>query len=208
MKQRTFEWPKKGNKAFVAPKGGKSFHIERLAWHWPQHAQAFKLAAELVVDAYEEADRRLEYDELFYPVAYLYRHCVELRLKDIITTGLGMHFFKKADVKEAMENHNLARLWNHAKKLLKDRWKGADETPLKAVESVINELHQVDPTGQAFRFDADKSGRRFRHDKLPTRVSLKELRKTMDGVFTFLDATASELHQNLSDMMDNMPERE
>lgn len=68
----------------------------------------------------------------------------------------------------------------------------------------MNEFHQADPSGQTFRYDSDKNGRRHRHEKLPDHISLAELRKTMDGTFSFLDGTAYELSQNLSDMMDNM----
>jgi hypothetical protein len=127
-------------------------------------------------------------------------------MKDIISTGVGMHFFNRDDVADAMEGHSLAKLWTHAKKLLIDRWPSADQTPLKAVEAVINECHQADPTGQVFRYDADKHGRPHRHESLPVDISLTEMRKTMDGVFSFLDATASELENNLSDMIGAMQE--
>lgn len=105
-----FAWARKGNKAFVSGGEGNSFHVAATSWHFAQHAEAFKIAAEKVIDACEEDERRSYRDELFFPVAYLYRHCLELRMKDIITTGLHMHFFTRDEVSEAMDGHNLAKL--------------------------------------------------------------------------------------------------
>jgi hypothetical protein len=201
-----FAWPKKGNKAFVSGAEGSAFHLSSHYSSYSQKAEAFKIAAVMVIDQCQDADWQSYRDELFFPVAYLYRHCLELRMKDIISTGVGMHFFNRNDVSDAMEGHNLAKLWNHAKKLLIDRWPSADQTPLRAVEAVVNECHQADPNGQVFRYDTDKHGRRHRHETLPEDISLAELRKTMDGVFNFLDATASELQDNLSDMIATMRE--
>lgn len=197
-------WPKKGNKAFASSKDGKAFHLRALTWRSPKHAEAFKTAAEMVIDACQDEEGYPRQDELFLPVAYLYRHCLELRMKDIIVTGVGMNFFNADEVAEALNGHSLARLWNHARKLLVDRWPTADQTPLKAVEAIVNEYHQADPSGQVFRYDADKNGKRYVHEKLPDHISIVELRATMDGAFSFLDATASELEQNLLDLIEGM----
>jgi hypothetical protein len=199
-------WPKKGNKAFVSAGEGKSFHLDRFRYPFPLKPEAFKIAAEMVIGQCHEADRFTYRDELFFPVAYLYRHGIELFLKDIITTGIHMHFFKRADVEEALANHNLAKLWNQAKKLLHDRWPTADQTPLKAVEAVVNEYHQADPNGQVFRYDEDKNGKRHRYETLPDHISLDTMRKTMDGVFSFLEATSGCLRDDLSNMLDAMSE--
>lgn len=195
-------WPKKGNKAFVSGAQGKSFHLNRFSFPFPLKPEAFKIAAEMVIEQCHKADRFRYRDELFFPVAYLYRHGLELLMKDIIYTGVHMNFFKRDDVEEALSNHNLAKLWSHAKKLLIDRWRTSDPAPLKATEAVINEYHQADPNGQVFRYDDDKNGRRHLYKTLPASIGLDEMRKTMDGVFSFLDTTASCLRDDLSNMLD------
>jgi len=195
-------WPRKGNKAFVSAAQGKSFQLNPFRFSLLLKPDTFKIAAEMVIEQCHEADRFRFRDELFFPVAYLYRHGLELLLKDIIYTGIHMNFFERDIVMEALANHNLAKLWNHAKKLLLDRWPTADQAPVKAVEAVINEYHQADPNGQVFRYDEDKNGRRHRHETLPENIAIDEMRKTMDGVFTFLDTTASCLRDDLSNMLD------
>jgi hypothetical protein len=195
-------WPKKGNKAFVSAAQGKSFHLNPFPFPFPLKPEAFKIAAEMVIEQCRDADRFRYRDELFFPVAYLYRHGLELLMKDIIDTGIHMNVFKRDDVEEALAKHNLAKLWNYAKKLLIDRWPTSDPAPLKATEAVINECHQADPNGQVFRYDEDKNGRRHRHKTLPESISLDEMRKTMEGVFNFLDTTASCLRDDLSNMLD------
>ncbi|KKK92494.1 hypothetical protein LCGC14_2702380, partial [marine sediment metagenome] len=141
-------WPKKGNKAFASHNDGAFFHLPSISRLFPGHAEAFKIAAEMVIDTCQEAGRHPYNDELFHPVAYLYRHCLELQMKSIIRVGVGMDFFKPDEVADALDGHNLARLWNRAKKLLLDRWPIADQAPLKAVEAIVNEFHQADPNGQ------------------------------------------------------------
>jgi hypothetical protein len=195
-------WPKKGNKAFVSAGDGKSFYLNRFPLPIPLKPEAFKVAAEMVIDGCHEADPFRHNDELFFPVAYLYRHGLELLMKDIIDTGIHMNFFDRADVADALANHNLAKLWTQAKKLLVDRWPSADPAPLNATEAVINEFHQADPNGQVFRYDEDKNGRRHRHETLPENIGLAQLRQTMDGIFHFLDATASGLRDDFSNMVD------
>lgn len=198
-----FNWPKKGNKVFVSAEEGAYFHVPSIRSFYPPHAQAFKEVAEIVLDKMEADGDRPANDIFIFPVLYLYRHGIEINLKAIIKVGVGLEFFEKDAVQEALDDHNLAKLWKHAKKLLLHRWAGSDPAPLKATESVINELHQSDPNGQVFRYAADKSGKPHRYEKLPDHLSVAPLKKTMDGVFNFLEATWSGLeedYQNESQM--------
>ena len=133
----------------------------------------------------------------FHPTHSRYRHGVELNLKAIIKVGIGLEFFKKEDVEDDLKWHNLAKLWNHAKKLLLQRWSTADPAPLYATESVINDLHQSDPNGQTFRYESDKDGKPHKYEKLPDQIGVAQLKKTMDGVFNFLEGSCSGLQEDL-----------
>lgn len=194
-------WPKKGNKAFASASEGAYFHMPSISSFHPPHADAFRTAAEIIIDKCEADGDCPSNDTLFFPVAYLYRHCIELRLKAIIRVGLGMRFFKNDEVEEDLKQHNLIRLWKHTKKLLIHRWPTADKSPLKGTESAIQEFHQSDPNGQMFRYDNDNDGRRYKHEKLPDHISPAQMRKTTKGVCNFLEATWSELKDNLSYML-------
>lgn len=77
---------RKGMKAFTASKTGKFFHVQStlLTPFYPGHAEAFMLAADMVLDSHETATTRPHNDQLLYPTIYLYRHSLELKLKELI----------------------------------------------------------------------------------------------------------------------------
>src|SRR4051812_19619856 len=103
-------WPKKGNKAFVENDDDRAFHIRSIINQFPHHADTFRNAAETLLDTHIEGDDRHR-DELFLPIAYLYRHSIELRLKNIVAIGMAMGFYDREKAKAAMLDHNLASLW-------------------------------------------------------------------------------------------------
>ncbi|MDB5344234.1 MAG: hypothetical protein JWP89_2611 [Schlesneria sp.] len=190
-------WPEKGNKAFVPVRHGAYFHMPSVLAFNPVHVRAFKAAAEIILDKCEADGDMPSNDKFVFPVLYLYRHGIELNLKAIIRVGIGLEFFKKEDVAKDLERHNLANLWNHAKKLLLDHWSEDDPGPVHATDSIINELHESDPDGQKFRYESAKGGKLNKYEKLPDRISVINLKKTMDGVFHFLGATCAGLEEHL-----------
>lgn len=195
-----YSWPKKGNKAFATDADDRSFHIRSLSPHLPPHADSFRMAAEMLIDAHVEGDDHHR-DELFLPIAYLYRHSLELRLKDIVALGVGLELCDRDKAKKILDDHNLAALWNQAKKAIIGRW--SDGQDVRAVESVINEFHQVDPKGQSFRYNRDIDQKLHTHKKLPEWVNPIKLQVTMNGVFSFLDGCRDGLDDSLQDMQSN-----
>src|SRR6187399_1825824 len=103
--------PKKGMKAFKATKTGKFFYVRStlLSPFYPGHAEAFKLAADMVLDSHEAATARPHNDKLLYPTIYLYRHSLELKLKDLILLGVKCGNFKLADVEDILGKHELSK---------------------------------------------------------------------------------------------------
>ncbi len=86
------------------------------------------------------------------------------------------------------------------KKLLQDGWPGADPGPLQGVEAVVNQFHEADPSGQVFRYERDKHTlKQHRYEKLPEYISLINLRKAMDAVYSLLDGCEGMMR----DAMDN-----
>ena len=197
-------WPKKGDKLFSGDGEGKHFHLGSILWHNPGYSRGFKEAADTLIEAYDASPDRPYRDELLFPVGYLYRHCLELKLKELIQIGVALRVLSRKEVEEALGNHNLAKLWTKGRKPIDDCWPNGDQTPLKAVESVINEFHQADRTGQAFRYETDKDGRFHRHPELPEYISIANLKKTMDAVYTFLDACYDGLSEAYDTMVSNM----
>jgi hypothetical protein len=178
---------KKGMKAFAFTKQGKSFYLQATLPSpvYPQHAEAFKIAADIILDAHEAAQQRPHNDRLLYPVLYLYRHCLELKLKDLVLLGARCGDFALAKVEECLGKHELCPLWTRAKLFLRNHYPKDDRLPV--IEPVIQEFHQVDKDGQTLRFDRNKAFKRRRYDNVPPYISVPNLRTTMDAVYNHLD---------------------
>lgn len=112
-------WPKKGTKAFVPAKtDAKYFYLPSLFMGLPIHAEAFKTAAEMLLDVHLSEKRGPSRDTLLLPVIYLYRHGLELKLKDLVRVGARRDFFDSEKVTKVLEGHSLAKLWTKVKQLL------------------------------------------------------------------------------------------
>ena len=90
-------------------------------------------------------------DTLIYPVAFLYRHYLELRLKEIIVQGAEL-LAQQSDLKPV---HKLDVLWNSVRSILETVWPNGPRTDLDAVENVIGQFHKLDLTSMAFRYPVD-----------------------------------------------------
>lgn len=180
----SFNWPKKGNRAF-------SMAVDRAS---PAllpcfifatsgvYAVGFKSAADKII---EGIDMDRNPDVYFFPVAYLYRHYLELTLKNIVDIG------RKAGAitvpQEQLRTHNLHELWNLARKLIGGVSSEEDMMAIDAIQSVILEFHQLDERGDAFRYSTDNRGNRHLINA-PEWISLATLKNTMDAVANFLEA--------------------
>ena len=181
---------KKGMKALTYAKQGPYFSP---AWAvmssrtFPQHGEAFKLAADMILDAHDSARSRSHNDKLVFPVLYLYRHCLELKLKDLVLLGVITELFRLEEVLEILGEHELCPLWTKAKTVLLDGKPTTEEA--QAAEAIIQEFHQIDKYGQTLRYDRKKktlAPEQYKH--LPTHISVRPLRKAMDALFHFLDS--------------------
>ena len=203
MMQPNFNWPKKGDRAFK-PSLSPADKGRLEAFVMPSdgtYVVGFQRAADMIVDAAQSDD--LNPDDLFFPVAYLYRHHLELMLKELVRLGIRIGAIQtSADCpaqpcpccghiakapKDALLEHNLLRLWNSAKDLIKQVWPDSPYSELKFVEHVILEFHKIDPSGQAFRFARDKNGA-LHLQNAPKCVDLANLKARMNAVSSFLDA--------------------
>ena len=181
--------PKKGMKAFKATKSGKFFHVRStlLSPFYPGHAEAFKLAADMVLDSHEGATSGPHNDKLLYPTIYLYRHCLELKLKDLILLGVRIgNFTRDEKLNDILSRHELTRLWTKVKRFLQVNYP-EDTEQVSAVEAVVQEFHQIDRDGQTMRYDRDTNLRKRNYEHVPSHISITNLRETMEKVYSYLD---------------------
>src|SRR4051812_29476386 len=155
---------KKGMKLFVQGNNdGKYFHLQHAVMSSPISSSlpgAFKLAADMIIDAHLAA-KDSHNDILLFPVLYLYRHCIELKLKDLLLLGIRTRFFDEATADKILDKdkgiiskHGLCALWHKVKDFLAHS--SQNDPQLKVAKSMINDLHQIDRDGQTLRYDRVK----------------------------------------------------
>jgi hypothetical protein len=190
MTEPDFNWPKKGDRAF-RPSVPSADRARLEAFVMPDEGMylvGFKRAGDMIVAAAQADDQNP--DDLFFPVAYLYRHHLELMLKDLV--NLGIRLGSLCGCEYILGGHNLQELWNKAKQLIKEAWPDPPGEDFKAAEKMIGEFHKLDPTGQAFRFACDKRGNPHLKNA-PQRIDLINLKSAVDSLSTFLDAAYAKI---------------
>lgn len=203
MADNGFNWPKKGDRAF-GPSVSSADRARLEAFVMPSNGSyvvGFKRAADMIL-ATAQGDEQNP-DDLFFPVAYLYRHHLELMLKELVRLGAQIGAIETTAAcppqacpccghapkahKNPLLGHNLHKLWNNAKQLIKAVWPDSPDDDLNAVEQMILEFHRLDPTGQAFRYARDKHGQQHLAGA-PQHIDLGGLHAAVDSVSVFLDA--------------------
>ena len=186
MANGDLNWPKRGDRVFrPSVPSAKQAQLEAFVMEWDGiHLIGFKRAADVLVEAAKTDDRNP--DDLFFPVAYLYRHHLELKLKELVRLGRDSGSLDGCD--NILGEHNLHKLWNKAKQLIQQVWPDSPDDDLNAVEHMILEFHQCDRTSQAFRYPRDKKGAAHSHAGLQ-RVDLVSLKTAVDAVSTYLEAS-------------------
>ena len=119
------------------------------------------------------------------PIILLYRHSFELCLKQIISEGIRYELLESNEkVEEKLGEHSLYPLWNLARIVIERAWPDEDKQVLTNVERVIQQFHNVDSTGQVFRYAKTK------HDdatlKHNVTMDYQKLKETCSNVFSFL----------------------
>lgn len=181
-------WPQEGDQLF---KAGEDWWLSAYiqAWNKDFHAYAegYKKAADIVVEAVTAADQehRSTRDYVVYPVVFLYRHYVELRLKEIILVGNRLY-----DLNQGLpKHHKIDDLWKHARGILNRTSSNQD---LDIAENCINEFATIDRDSGSFRYPVNREGKpSIQEDHLV--ISLRHLREVMGRLGSFLDCSSNYL---------------
>ncbi|AXT63242.1 hypothetical protein D1816_23800 [Aquimarina sp. AD10] len=143
---------------------GKLFNINKTEWEnhslihntidkWLFYAEGYKIASELIE---KELIKTLkDRDSLIYPLMYLNRHYLELKLKEIIVEGNyildNKHFMPKG-------GHDLMTLWIESQRVLVKVWRGEYDKPSVRISNKIKEFHKADLKSDGFRYPVNKEG--------------------------------------------------
>jgi hypothetical protein len=162
------------------PKGKDSGHF---------YIEGYRLAAEFLIERI--ADTGFDQDFLVYPICFLYRHYVELSLKDIIGTGQEL-----VDEDSAPPGgHELRRLWAKARIHIEREFSG-EISQLNRADELVAELAGTDPTSQTFRYRVDNRGRA--HLAGQEVLNLGQFAEAMRELSLFLEGCGCGLGEHLS----------
>lgn len=141
----------------------------------------YKEAGDRLVRSLMEDSRHL--DLVVFPIVFLYRQYLELRLKQLIKEG--SYFLEKPFVPR--KQHRLDTLWYECKSFLKQIEPKVTEQEVAGLEACILEFHSIDPFSMAFRYHVDTKD----NPSLPPDlryINIPNLAKVMAKIDSFLDA--------------------
>jgi hypothetical protein len=160
----------------------------------------FKRSADQLVQSQIDGGDILHPDGLFMPITYLYRHCIELKLKALLRT-IGECDLSEYD-ESLLTRHDLIKLWQAIKPALIEQWPKADRKPLSNVEALICDFHKIDKCGQKLRYPSTKEGQDVR-GRYPKIVRLELLAQAVDELCSLLDGC----HTHFDEILDYIMER-
>ena len=124
---------------------------------------------------------------MVFPIIFLYRQYLDLRLKQIIRDG----FRLLDDDREFPKKHELDKLWQICKSILEKIEPKASHNDIEAVDEAIGQFCTLDPSSEAFRYPIKKSGERSLPADLQY-INLRNLADVMGKLTNFFD-TAEEI---------------
>lgn len=146
------------------------------------YIEGYKRAGDLLVAAAMEDNSDL--DHLVYPITFLYRQNLELRLKDTIRN---LNYVLESTFR-LPHGHDIKRLWPDVERLMiriADKVNdGVDgfilDTDRALIGAAIEEFSRIDPKSTAFRYPTGKQGNRILQEL--THISIRRLAEQMASV--------------------------
>ncbi len=189
-----YRWPQKGDNPFpVKPAEPDSPTWATLDWLASMNvddsfvAGAFKEAGDMVVEQLSRGETFQHADKFFMPIGFLYRHSLELKMKEVVRLGIQLGLVPDNNKTEkVLADHNLHQIWNLVKKAVSGNWPDNSENDTGPAERIVLEFHRIDQSGQGLRYSKDRSGRSTLNS-LPKSAELTHVRDVFQAIFNFLD---------------------
>ncbi|MBI4302567.1 MAG: hypothetical protein HY664_08170 [Chloroflexi bacterium] len=164
---------------------------------WDLAARGYKDAADIMIEqisniAAGKGGIVTGIDVLVYPIVFLYRHYLELRLKSIIKYGNEL-----LDIPEEFPKlHKLDKLWRRCRGILKKVQPEDSVEVIDAVEKCICEFSKIDPESMAFRYSTDRDGSSTLPENL-IHINLRNLSEVMARIANYLDDSSNAISVDL-----------
>lgn len=160
-------------------------------------ATGYKMAADKLTD--HALDEVKNAEKFVYPIVFLYRHYLELRLKEIVRQGKDL-LQEAGDFRKDGNGHNLAALWEDAKTImLKIEGHPADE--FEFCEYVVKSFSD-DPKGAEFRYPENKKGKATLAGVKA--IDLNHVKESLGKVSEFLDRVSGMIASYKDSQLDGM----
>lgn len=120
----------------------------------------YKKAADVLVRSLSETNGK-SVDSLVYPICYLYRHHIEIFIKDIIQVCGYLYDIEEVDEYLSKPRHSVSGLWDKLKECLKvsGEYKKIIPEELNIFDDLVCEFSIFDRSGTAFRYLKDTNGK-------------------------------------------------
>jgi hypothetical protein len=145
------------------------------------YADGYRQAAEHLGRAAARRHSPFMIDAVVCPLVFLWRHYIEIRLKEIIISASVLLGEPPSTVEKS---HNLDFLWKKARSLLR-RALSPNEKQLAQADHAIAEFHKHDPTSQAFRYSEDMEGKPSAPTQ--TQINIPNFNRQMRQLARFLE---------------------
>jgi hypothetical protein len=166
---------------------------------WDTYAMGYKMAGDVLVQYIKDNDRYQDF--LVYPIAFLYRQYLELRLKELILVGSAL-LNKDFTIPKT---HDLVSLWRQARPNMEAVWSGSEtRVYLNMVEDRLKELCDLDSGSYVFRYPEDIKGEPsltgIRY------INLKQLMDVIQGISNVIDGASTGMGEHLNSKNEIMAE--
>ena len=150
--ENLWPWPRHSTRIF---QGGSQWGIHGLDTleAWELYAEGYKQAAEKLWE--DRGNHCSTY--LLFPLVFLYRHYVELRIKHMLFVSLEYHELPPLP-KGWKLNHDIKETWDLLQARLLAISTELPEGELDNVGRLIRELHEKDPGASIFRYPTSLAG--------------------------------------------------
>lgn len=182
----SFEFPKPDDRLFISCEDWH--HNACVSTHKIYaYIHGYKAAADALCD--EAIERRGTLDTLIFPICNLYRHYLELHLKDIINWGRAVG----GKGKNNRYSHSLEALWSEAEPTILLSWPDFPKSDTVNLGRIIKEFHETDKSAQEFRYNKKTDGTMSLFNT--THINVRNLKEVMERVGNLLDSASEGLSQ-------------
>jgi hypothetical protein len=176
------KWPEKGDKLFAS--GDDWWHNDCLNYvsdDWELYIGGYKKAGDVLVNYIKETHR--DQDFLVFPIVFVYRQYLELRLKKLIKDCRRL-FSEQPSFPRV---HELDKLWVVCRQLLVKLEPKVVAEDLDAVDESIQQFCELDPSSESFRYPSNQKGFKSLPSDLKY-INVRNLADVMEKLSSFFEA--------------------